>query len=77
MRPEDGGGEEWKERTDAEWDHFCRVIDEDVEILTDLGRLSRSRGYSRNIYNSAEGRITTFHEAVAEMTGAAAPRLIV
>jgi hypothetical protein len=52
------------------------VIDEDVAILTDLGRLSRSRGYTRNIYNSAEGRITTFHEAVAEMTGAAAPRLV-
>jgi choline monooxygenase len=76
LRPEDGGDEKWTERTDGEWDHFCRVIDEDVAILTDLGRLSRSRGYTRNIYNSAEGRITTFHEAVAEMTGAAAPRLV-
>jgi hypothetical protein len=52
------------------------VIDEDVEILNNLGRLYDSRGYTRNILNSAEGRITSFHETVAEMTGAAIPRSI-
>jgi choline monooxygenase len=63
-------------RDAGEWEHFCRVIDEDVEILNELGRLAASRGYTRNIFNSAEGRITSFHETVAEMTGAEAPRPI-
>ena len=74
--PPPDADEDWQTRTDGEWDHFCRVIDEDVEILNNLGRLYDSRGYTRNILNSAEGRITSFHETVAEMTGAATPRSI-
>jgi phenylpropionate dioxygenase-like ring-hydroxylating dioxygenase large terminal subunit len=68
--------EAWHTRDRDEWDHFCRVLDEDVEILDNIGRLQYSRGYRRNIFNSAEGRLTSFHTTVAEMTGAAPPKTI-
>ncbi|MHB2000438.1 MAG: aromatic ring-hydroxylating oxygenase subunit alpha [Solirubrobacteraceae bacterium] len=68
--------DEWRARDSGEWDQFCRVIDEDVEILNELGQVQGSRGYRRNIFNSAEGRLTSFHETVAEMTGATPPRML-
>lgn len=72
--PQDAGAD-WEARDAGEWEHFCRVVDEDVEILSEIGALQGSRGYTRNIFNSAEGRLTSFHRTVAEMTGAAAPRM--
>jgi choline monooxygenase len=67
---------EMKFQSDVEraWSHFCAVVEEDVEVLNEAGKVYDSLGYSRNLFNSAECRLTSFHQSIAEWTGAPEPR---
>jgi choline monooxygenase len=68
-RPEDVDEAVWRRRADRNWENFCEVVEEDRTVLAAAGRVHRSKGYSRNIFNAAEGRLTAFHRQIAERVG--------
>jgi phenylpropionate dioxygenase-like ring-hydroxylating dioxygenase large terminal subunit len=57
--------ERWSEVNDRNWEHFLAVLAEDSKVINDLGTVVDSLGYRRNMFNTAEGRLTAFHEEVA------------
>ena len=67
--PEGTTEEEWVARGERDWVHFQAVVEEDVEVLTDAGRVYDSLGFKRNMFNSAEGRLTAFHATVNALAG--------
>lgn len=67
--PEGTSLERWHERGDRDWRHFCSVVAEDEEVLGDAGRVYDSLGFTRNMFNAAEGRITAFHAVVNAIAG--------
>jgi phenylpropionate dioxygenase-like ring-hydroxylating dioxygenase large terminal subunit len=67
--PEGTTVEDWHARGDRDWKHFVSVVAEDEEVLGNAGRVYDSLGFVRNMFNSAEGRITAFHEVVNEIAG--------
>jgi choline monooxygenase len=64
-RPEEYSPEDWKQRCDRDWEHFSGVVEEDVEVLNRAGAVYDSKGFHRNMFNEAEGRLTAFHGEVA------------
>jgi phenylpropionate dioxygenase-like ring-hydroxylating dioxygenase large terminal subunit len=60
--------EKWVKQNDRDWDHFCAVSSEDARVLSDWGSVSHSLGARRYMFNTAEGRLTAFHQVVAERT---------
>jgi choline monooxygenase len=70
-RPDAISEEAWKAQNDRNWDNFCAVVEEDRLVLDRAGRVYDSKGYRRNIFNAAEGRLTAFHREIAERIGEA------
>ena len=64
--PEGVSEEEWQRQNQRDWDHFCRVSAEDAEVLNDWGSVSHSLGAKRYMFNTAESRLTAFHQEVAK-----------
>jgi choline monooxygenase len=62
--PEGWTDEDWHARTDRDWEHFKGVVAEDEGVLRNAGRVYDSLGFKRQMFNAAEGRLTSFHEQV-------------
>ena len=69
--PEGISEEEWQRQNQRDWDHFVAVSAEDAEVLNDWGSVSHSLGASKYMFNTAEGRLTAFHQEVARRVAAA------
>lgn len=58
-----------RKRADADWEHFCAVVLEDVGVLEAAGEVYESLGFTRNMFNAAEGRLTEYHASMNELAG--------
>jgi len=67
--PERLTDEKWAARNDRDWEHFLHVVKEDCEVIDEAGTLSASLGFRRNMFCTAEGRLTAFHEEVNRRIG--------
>jgi choline monooxygenase len=56
--------EEWVAHNQRDWQHFQDVLTEDSEVINNFARVIGSRGLTRNMFNTAESRLTSFHEQV-------------
>jgi choline monooxygenase len=56
--------EKWARRNQRDWEAFLHVLDEDSEVINHFASQMKSRGYTRNLFNTAESRITQFHEQI-------------
>jgi phenylpropionate dioxygenase-like ring-hydroxylating dioxygenase large terminal subunit len=54
----------WARRTSRDWKSFLEVLDEDTEVVNDFAKVIGSKGYRRNMFNTAESRLTAFHDEV-------------
>jgi len=61
--------EEWLTRNLRDWEHFVAVLGEDSEVLDDFAQIVRGQAYQRNIFNTAESRLTAFHREIADRLG--------
>jgi choline monooxygenase len=59
----------WAEQGERDWRHFVEVLGEDVEVINGLGDVIDSLGYKRNLFNTAESRLTAFHDEVNRRAG--------
>jgi phenylpropionate dioxygenase-like ring-hydroxylating dioxygenase large terminal subunit len=67
--PEGMTDEKWQRQNDRDWEHFLSVVYEDAEVINDFGTVVRSRGFRRNMFNTAESRLTAFHAEVNSRVG--------
>ncbi|KLL12344.1 MULTISPECIES: aromatic ring-hydroxylating dioxygenase subunit alpha [Protofrankia] len=56
----------WEQHNERDWKHFLDVLAEDSEVINNFAALARSKGFRRNIFNTAESRLTAFHDEVAK-----------
>jgi phenylpropionate dioxygenase-like ring-hydroxylating dioxygenase large terminal subunit len=70
--PEGEDAETWRAKNDVDWSHFCALVEDDVNVLAEAGRVYDTLGYKRNLFAAAEGRLTAFHEAVNELAATSA-----
>jgi len=56
----------WARRNERDWDQFMKVTTEDAAVINGFGTVSRSLGFRRNLFNTAESRLTAFHEEVSK-----------
>jgi hypothetical protein len=61
--------DEWAERSDRNWSHFLSVVSEDTKIINDSGTVARSLGFKRNMFNTAESRLSAFYDEVMRRVG--------
>jgi choline monooxygenase len=61
--------ERYRRRADRDWEHFCSVVQEDVDVLEAAGEIYDSLGFNRQMFNAAEGRLTAYHAAINELAG--------
>jgi choline monooxygenase len=61
--------EKWAEQSDRNWAHFLSVLAGDSQVLNDIGTVAQSLGFKRNLFNTAEGRLTAFHDEVMKRVG--------
>jgi choline monooxygenase len=57
--------EKWARRTERDWQQFLEVLDEDTGVINDFAKVIGSRGFRRNMFNTAESRLTAFHDEIA------------
>jgi choline monooxygenase len=57
----------WAAYSERNWQQFLEVLDEDSEVINSFDTVVRSKGYRRNIFNTAESRLTAFHEEVSKL----------
>jgi choline monooxygenase len=71
--PTPGGmdAEKWQRQNERDWKHFLKVTEEDAEVINGFGTVSRSIGFRRNMFNTAESRLTAFHQEIAAGPAAA------
>ena len=62
---EDG---KWQERNKRDWEHFCKVSEEDIAVINGWGKVAHSMGRREFMFNTAEGRLTAFHQEIAKRT---------
>jgi phenylpropionate dioxygenase-like ring-hydroxylating dioxygenase large terminal subunit len=56
--------EKWARRTERDWKGFLDVLAEDCEVVNDFAKVIGSKGYRRNMFNTAESRLTAFHDEI-------------
>ena len=56
--------EQWDEESDRNWQHFINVTSEDARILNQFGTVAKSIGFKRVMFNSAESRLSAFHDEI-------------
>ncbi len=67
--PEGMSDEAWYDQNKRDWDHFVAVSAEDAEVLNDWGKVAHSLGAKKYMFNTAESRLTAFHEEVSRRVG--------
>jgi phenylpropionate dioxygenase-like ring-hydroxylating dioxygenase large terminal subunit len=69
--PTPAGMEEqkWLRQNDRDWKQFLAVTTEDSGVINGFGTVSRSLGFTRNMFNTAESRLTAFHSEVSARVG--------
>jgi phenylpropionate dioxygenase-like ring-hydroxylating dioxygenase large terminal subunit len=66
--------EKWKRQNDRDWAHFIDVAREDAEVINAFGTVVYSKGFRRNMFNTAESRLTAFHAEVNSLCGGLDPK---
>ena len=56
--------EAWAKQNERDWAHFLKVVGENSTIINSLGTVAHSKGFGRLMFNTAESRLTAFHEEV-------------
>jgi phenylpropionate dioxygenase-like ring-hydroxylating dioxygenase large terminal subunit len=56
--------ERWASLNERDWNHFLDVATEDSEVINNFAKVIGSRGFARNLFNTAESRLTSFHEQI-------------
>jgi choline monooxygenase len=56
--------EKWARSNERDWKQFLDVLLEDSEVIDGFTRVARSRGFRRNLFNTAESRLTAFHAEI-------------
>jgi phenylpropionate dioxygenase-like ring-hydroxylating dioxygenase large terminal subunit len=56
--------EKWARQGDRDWTHFLAVLAEDADVVNGFDKTIDSIAYRRNIFNTAESRLTAFHDEV-------------
>ncbi len=64
--PEGMTDEKWKRHNERDWKHFLDVLEEDSGVINGFATVARSKGFRRNIFNTAESRLTAFHDEIAK-----------
>jgi phenylpropionate dioxygenase-like ring-hydroxylating dioxygenase large terminal subunit len=72
--PEGLSEEKWARRNDRDWEQFMTVAGEDAEVINGFGTIVNSLGFRRNIFNTAESRLSAFHDEVNARVEAERPR---
>jgi phenylpropionate dioxygenase-like ring-hydroxylating dioxygenase large terminal subunit len=72
--PEGMDDERWQRQNDRDWNHFQSVVSEDSEVINNFGTVVRSLGFRRNLFNTAESRLTAFHAEIAQRVGGYPPQ---
>ena len=69
--PPPGGmpADKWERHNRRDWDQFLEVLTEDAGVINDFAKVITSLGLRRNMFNTAESRLTAFHQEVAERLG--------
>lgn len=67
--PEGMSDEQWTGQNDRDWQHFLAVLHEDAAVINDFGTVVHSKGFRRNMFNTAESRLTAFHAEVNSRVG--------
>jgi choline monooxygenase len=67
--PKGMSDEDWAQQGDRDWRHFMSVLAEDVEVINGFEKTMDSIAYRRNIFSTAESRLTAFHEEVNRRAG--------
>jgi phenylpropionate dioxygenase-like ring-hydroxylating dioxygenase large terminal subunit len=67
--------EEWAERSDRNWAHFLNVSAEDAKVINDFGTVAHSLGFKRNMFNTAESRLSAFYDEIVRRVGPPCPTL--
>jgi choline monooxygenase len=60
---------EWETQNARSWEHFLNVSKEDIAVLNSLDDVVRSEGYVGSMFNTAESRLTAFHQEVLSRCG--------
>jgi choline monooxygenase len=71
--PEGMTDEKWARHNDRDWEHFLSVVYEDAEVINEFASVVNSRGFRRNMFNTAESRLTAFHAEVNGIVGKPGP----
>jgi len=66
--PEGVSEESWSRRNERDWQHFVNVSAEDKDVINGWGSTAGSLGHRRYMFNTAESRLTAFHEEVRKRT---------
>lgn len=56
--------DKWRRRNDRDWEQFLVVAGEDAEVINGFGTIVNSLGFRRNMFNTAESRLSAFHDEV-------------
>jgi phenylpropionate dioxygenase-like ring-hydroxylating dioxygenase large terminal subunit len=56
--------DDWQAQNARSWQHFLDVASEDIGILNSLDDVVRSEGYKGSMFNTAESRLTAFHQEI-------------
>lgn len=57
--------ERWQHQNERDWKHFVAVLAEDAEVINNFASVVKSLGFRRNLFNTAESRLTAFHQEIA------------
>lgn len=61
--------EKWTRQNERDWNHFMNVAAEDTAVINAWGTVAGSLGFRRSMFNTAEGRLTAFHQEVQRRAG--------
>jgi choline monooxygenase len=61
--------EKWERHNQRDWDQFLEVLEEDAGVVNDFAKVIGSLGFRRNMFNTAESRLTAFHAEVTRRLG--------
>jgi phenylpropionate dioxygenase-like ring-hydroxylating dioxygenase large terminal subunit len=67
--PDGMSEEKWERHNQRDWDQFNDVLAEDAGVVNDFAKVIGSLGFRRNMFNTAESRLTAFHREVARRLG--------
>jgi phenylpropionate dioxygenase-like ring-hydroxylating dioxygenase large terminal subunit len=67
--PEGMTDEQWARANERDWKHFLDVLVEDSDVIDGFAKVTRSRGFHRVMFNTAESRLTAFHAEIAQRVG--------